>query len=84
MDELPDALITLARSNPEVREAVDKLILAGFRKGLKFGIGLYAVWKDGEQLVGIMHHPLSKVLAEVDAGKHDAIVKATLLHEYRG
>ena len=36
----------------------------GFLEGAMEGITLYAVWKDGEQLVGVMQRPLKQVLEQ--------------------
>jgi len=36
----------------------------GFLEGAMEGITLYAVWKDGEQLVGAMQRPLKQVLKQ--------------------
>lgn len=36
-----------------------------FIEGVIAGIEAYAVWKDGEQTVGIKHEPLKKVIEEV-------------------
>ena len=49
------------------REAAEKIAVAAYRAGMKNGIREYAVWKDGEQLVGVMRRPLREVLAQVDA-----------------
>jgi hypothetical protein len=37
-----------------------------FREGYKDAVCNYAVWKDGEQLVGVMQRPLKQVLEEID------------------
>jgi len=37
-----------------------------FIEGVKAGIEMYAIWKDGQQLVGIQQTSLKKVLAEVE------------------
>lgn len=34
----------------------------GFLEGVIEGITLYAIWKDGEQLVGCLQKPLKEVL----------------------
>ena len=36
-----------------------------FIEGVIAGIEAYAVWKDGEQVVGIMCEPLKEVIKEV-------------------
>jgi len=36
-----------------------------FIEGVIAGIEAYAVWRDGEQLVGIKQEPLKKVIEEV-------------------
>ncbi len=41
------------------------------RAGMRNGVWLYAVWKDGKQVCGIMETPLEKVYAVIDAGKYD-------------
>lgn len=35
----------------------------GFLEGVIEGIELYAIWRDGQQLVGCMERPLKEVLA---------------------
>jgi hypothetical protein len=49
-----------------VEELVHQAVLASYRAGVKEGVQRYAVWKDGEQLVGIMREPLGSVLARID------------------
>lgn len=39
-----------------------KIHRIGFLEGVIEGIRLYAIWKDGEQLVGCMQKPLKTVL----------------------
>lgn len=46
-------------------KSMDVLIRA-YREGIKDGITRYAVWKNGEQLVGVSARPLAQVLAEVE------------------
>ena len=41
-----------------------KLEIAAYVKGWAEGVRSYAVWSDGEQLVGIMRKPLFDVLEE--------------------
>ncbi len=36
----------------------------GFRKGWEKGVRDFAIWRNGEQLVGCMERPLRRVLAE--------------------
>lgn len=40
-----------------------------FWAGVREGIKAYAVWRNGEQEVGIMQTPLKDVLTEVDAAE---------------
>ena len=40
-------------------------VQAAFRAGVASGIIRYAIWKNGEQLVGVMQHQLSSILREV-------------------
>ena len=37
-----------------------------FIEGVKAGVKMYAVWKNGEQLVGVMREPLEKSLEEIE------------------
>jgi len=37
-----------------------------FTDGVKAGIEMYAIWKDGEQLVGALQKPLKEALEDVD------------------
>ena len=37
-----------------------------YKRGYKDAVSNYAVWNDGEQLVGVMRRPLKTVLQEVD------------------
>ena len=39
----------------------------GFLEGVIEGVRLYAVWKDGKQLVGIQQRPLESVLLPFEA-----------------
>jgi hypothetical protein len=39
--------------------------VTAYKHGYKDAVTNYAVWKDGEQLVGVMQKPLKKVLEEV-------------------
>lgn len=41
------------------RKTIERI---GFLKGKIEGITTYAVWKDGEQFVGVLQTPLEKVL----------------------
>lgn len=34
-------------------------------EGMIHGITMYAIWRNGEQLVGCMQRPLKKVIAEI-------------------
>lgn len=73
------------RECPYCREAVDNAgktdsrIEAAYDAGYIRAVSLYAVWKDGQQLVGIMQKPLSEVIA---AGP-DPEFKAMDLEELR-
>lgn len=42
-----------------------------FWDGVTEDIKAFAVWKDGEQFVGIIRKPLSEVLAELPTGSED-------------
>lgn len=55
--------------------AADRLRPDGYDAGWADAVRLYAVWKDGQQLVGVMREPLAEVLAE---GPPPDIKKATL------
>lgn len=46
-----------------------------FKAGLKEGLRMFAWWKDGTQYVGTCGGILKDVLAEVDDGKFDFILK---------
>ncbi len=37
-----------------------------FVDGVKAGVEAFAVWKDGEQFVGVLRTPLHKVLDEIE------------------
>ncbi len=37
-----------------------------FTKGVIAGVTMYAVWKDGRQVVGIQEKPLEKVIVEIE------------------
>lgn len=43
---------------------VPRLIEWAYGQGWKRGVTMYAVWRDGEQLVGIMQKPLREVLGD--------------------
>ena len=36
-----------------------------YEKGLRRGIWLYAIWKDGQQVVGSMQRPLKEVFDDM-------------------
>ena len=36
-----------------------------FIEGVIAGITMFAIWKNGKQVVGIMEHPLEEVIKEV-------------------
>ena len=50
--------IPLADQEPDYRLEI------AYRMGYEHALRNYAVWKDGEQLVGAMQRPLKSVLAE--------------------
>lgn len=43
-------------------DEVLSLINDAYRRGWERGVSDYAVWKDGEQMVGVMQKTLSKVI----------------------
>lgn len=45
-----------------------------YKHGYKAGVAEYAVWKDGEQRVGVMQRPLRKVFDEIDSGDYSKFV----------
>ena len=47
------------------------------RTGMKYGVWLLAIWKDGKQFCGIQRMPLKKMYAEIDSGKYDADLRPT-------
>lgn len=49
--------------------AATDLLERVYREGYKHAVENYAVWKDGEQFVGVLRRPLKKVLEEVDLGE---------------
>lgn len=54
--------------------AVEKLTgreLKIWREGMKYGLWLYAWWKDGVEYVGTCGENLRKVNNEVDRGEYD-------------
>ena len=56
----------------ENAKELNQMYKCGYLAGLEDGIRRYAIWKDGEQRVGVMQKPLSQVL--VDAMKEKVIV----------
>lgn len=53
-------------ANPKLQEAAARgAIKAGFALGLEEGIRMFAIHKDGQQLVGCLQRPLADVLKEV-------------------
>lgn len=42
-----------------------------FREGFKQGVEMFAIWKDGDQLVGAMRRPIKEIYREVDGGAFD-------------
>jgi hypothetical protein len=41
-------------------------VQVAYKEGIKEGIRRYAIWVQGEQVVGVLKKPLKEVLAEVD------------------
>lgn len=56
-------------------EMEDELRLRIWRHGLKAGIWLFAVNKNGEQLVGIMKDKIQDAYKLVDEGKYDHLME---------
>ncbi|MFH1781850.1 MAG: hypothetical protein ABH835_04530 [Patescibacteria group bacterium] len=56
----PDVASIIAKHIRQHEEQVERI---GFLKGAIEGITLYAIWRNGEQLVGCMEKPLQEVLA---------------------
>lgn len=52
--------------NEQSSKVILQLIVESYRRGLKDGVIRYAIWKDGEQFVGIQQRPLRDVLNEID------------------
>lgn len=48
---------------------IHQLIDKTYRTGYKDAVENYAVWCNGEQLVGVLKQPLKKILQEVDQAK---------------
>ena len=46
------------------KNALNRGLEGSYREGYTDGVSNYAIWKDGEQLVGCMQRPLKQVLAE--------------------
>lgn len=46
--------------------AIRRAAEAYYRSGYKDAVTNYAIWRDGEQFVGVLSRPLPRVLAEVD------------------
>lgn len=60
------------------RDATEKIAVAAYRAGMKNGIREYAVWKDGERLVGVMRVPLRHVLRELGAVAEPELARCAL------
>ena len=58
----------------------DKTLMA-LRTGFKLACWKWAIWKDGEQIVGIMKTPLKKLYAEIDVGEYDGELKNSWIAE---
>ena len=60
----PEGMGTVASSAllAAMSDRENKLNRIGFLEGVIEGIRLYAIWRDGEQLVGCMERPLKEVL----------------------
>jgi len=81
-------LTTVEKERDELLNSTDSLgILCGKQRvvvevaydaGWADGVRLYAVWKDGEQLVGVMRRPLKTVLAEGSQSDHKKAALAAL------
>jgi len=52
-----------------------------YRRGLKDMAEWLAVWRDGEQLVGVQAKPLPQVREEIDRGRWDSVGLATVTRE---
>lgn len=64
-----------SQTGPMRRMALDlrTLVLWAYRAGWARGVREYAVWRDGEQLVGVSEKPLADVLAEGPPPEYEAV-----------
>lgn len=76
--QIEDVASYLRRERPGLQDlagAIERAAVSAYRAGMKNGIREYAVWKNGEQLVGALRRPLKEVLAAVDAVQDKDIVR---------
>ncbi len=59
------------KDSVEARFAAKQLMQEIYRAGYKAAIQEYAVWKNGEQVVGVMQRPIKIVFAEIDEMEPD-------------
>ena len=65
--------------SPHKNEEVQKMLSDDekvlWRLGCKAGVWLFAVNKDGEQLVGITEEKIQDVYLQIDEGKYDHLME---------
>ncbi len=53
----------------EAEYALQKLKEKWYKEGYKDAVTNYAVWRDGEQFIGVLQRPLKTVFEEIDSSK---------------
>lgn len=75
IDRVLASTVPPPRWGERLREDRDRLAetdkFAVYRDGLKRMAEWLAIWRNGEQLVGVQEKPLKQVYAEIDEGKWD-------------
>ena len=55
-----------ARNHPDDNDRRDILSRINYLRGQIEGIRMFAIWKDGQQLVGCLQRPLEEVLKPIE------------------
>lgn len=62
--EVVSKVVDASDNKQEAKPIIEAAMEQAYREGYADAVRNYAVWKDGEQLVGAMQRPLKTVLEE--------------------
>lgn len=58
---------------PELADILDEVALQHYRRGMMSAVRHLAVWKDGQQVVGVLQTPINTVYKEILEGNWDNV-----------